>query len=167
MRRRLYFILPSVDTAEALFDQLLLKRIPISHMHFIADEKVDLKDLPVASTLQQKDILHSMLIGVGIGAIIGIVGGFIAHGVMNIAIGGGMLAAVLIGAILGGWSASMIGLMVPNNRHKDFLADIEKGDILFLVDVPKERLHEIEEFVGKSFPQANYRGIEPTIPTFP
>ena len=36
-----------------------------------------------------------------------------------------------------------------------------------LVDVPKERVEEIETLVKKHYPDADFEGTEPTIPAFP
>jgi len=167
MRRRLYFIIPSVEETNTLFDHLLIKRVPINHMHLIAKEGTAFDGLPEANAFQKYDIIHSTLIGVGIGAVIGIVSGIIGHSLLGFAIGGVMVATTLIGAVLGGWSASMIGMMVPNSRLQSFQENIDAGQILLMVDVPKERVKEIEAFVQEKLPTAEYRGIEPTIPAFP
>lgn len=167
MRRRLYFLIPTIKDTSVLFDHLLLRRVPINNMCVIAKEGTGLEDLPEASAFQKYDIIHSMLVGVGLGAIIGIIAGIIGHYLLGFGLGGVMIATTLIGAILGGWSASMIGMMVPNSRHDRFHEAIEKGQILLMVDVPKERVKEIELFVQEKLPEASYQGIEPTIPSFP
>ena len=61
----------------------------------------------------------------------------------------------------------MIGVDVKNTQIKQFEDAVEKGEILFLVDVPKARVDEIEEMVKKHHPDADIEGTEPTIPAFP
>ena len=167
MRRRLYFILPNIKEGEAIVDDLLLKRIPITRIHVIAKEGTDLGTLPEATVLQKNDILHSILVGLGAGAIFGIIAGIIAHIALGFEFGGGLLLAMILGAILGAWAASMIGMMVPNVHLKQFQDAIKHGNILMMVDVAKERVHEIETEIMQRHPNADYKGIEPTIPGFP
>lgn len=167
MRRRLYFLIPDLYEARKIFDGLLLKRVPVTKVFVLAKEGVDIGDLPAAGVLQKFDVIHSTLLGIGIGAVIGIIAGIIGHYLFDTPIGGVMVAAAFIGAILGGWSASMIGMMVPNVHLKQFQKNLEEGQLLFLVDVRKERVKEIEAFVNRIGPKTNYQGVEPTIPGFP
>ena len=50
---------------------------------------------------------------------------------------------------------------------KQFQQAIDKGEILFLVDVAKERVNEIEAMVKMHHPDADVEGTEPHIPAFP
>jgi len=61
----------------------------------------------------------------------------------------------------------MIGVDVTNSQIKQFEGNIEKGEILFLVDVPRERVEQIEAMVKKHHPEADIEGTEPHIPAFP
>ena len=63
--------------------------------------------------------------------------------------------------------ASIFGVDVANSQIKQFEDDIEKGEILFLVDVPKERVEQIEAMVKSHHPDADIEGTEPHIPAFP
>jgi hypothetical protein len=81
--------------------------------------------------------------------------------------GGAILATALAGSGIGAWMSSMIGVDVTNTRIKQFEDNIEKGEILFLVDVPKERVEQIEEMVKTHHPEADIEGTEPHIPAFP
>ena len=68
---------------------------------------------------------------------------------MGIGFHGGLLLTALIGALLGAWAASMIGIMVPNTVLKRFDKALAAGEILMMVDIPKERVSEIEAYVVK------------------
>ncbi len=167
MRRRLYFIIPNLDDAEKILDVLLIKRVCHHYIHFLAKEGTDMKSLPEATVFQKNDILHSLLLGAGAGVIFGIIAGIAFHIAMGWEIGGGIVIAMIIGAVLGAWSASMVGMMTPNVHLKPFYPAMNKGHILMMVDVAKERVDEIEEAVKKRYPQVDYQGVEPTIPGFP
>lgn len=167
MYRRLYFLAHNLDEAKSVFDQLLLARIADRYIHVLAKEETNINDLPPATALQKFDIIHSVFMGLGVGAVIGIVVGIIGHGALNAPLGGVMLATTLLGAILGAWSASMIGMMVPNRQLKEFYPAIEKGQMLMMVDVPLAKVHEIETLIKRAVPQANFAGVEPTLPSVP
>ncbi|MGA7799458.1 MAG: DUF1269 domain-containing protein, partial [Gammaproteobacteria bacterium] len=62
---------------------------------------------------------------------------------------------------------SMIGAGLPSSRLEHFKQGIEAGKVLMMVDVPKDRVEEIEERVRKHHPDVNIGGTEPTIPPFP
>ena len=81
--------------------------------------------------------------------------------------GGAILATALAGSGIGAWLSSMIGVDVANTQIKQFEENLKRGEILFLVDVPKARVEEIEEMVKKHHPDADIEGTEPTIPAFP
>ena len=78
-----------------------------------------------------------------------------------------IMATVLAGLFVGSWAASMIAVNVPNTRHRAFETDIQQGHILFIVDIPVQRVDEITELVTRHHPEADMRGVEPNIPVFP
>jgi hypothetical protein len=170
MKRRLYFILPDSPLARTVHNELLLARIPENHMHAIADERVELEDLPQASLWQRSDLAHGLQLGLPVGGLTGVVVGILA--VLSGWVSPGfeaktIMATVLAGVVVGTWAASMIAVNVPNSRHRAFEADLRQGHILFIVDVPVQRLEEISELVTRHHPEADMRGIEPNIPVFP
>ena len=75
MRRRLYFVLPDVESARAMLNDLLLARIEVRHIHFLSRRDTLPDDLPQANVLQKTDIVHGAQMGVGIGAIVGAIAG--------------------------------------------------------------------------------------------
>jgi hypothetical protein len=81
--------------------------------------------------------------------------------------GGVVVALTLAGAGFGAWTATMIGVDVPNTRLKRFEEAIERGELLMMIDVPKDRVEEIEEMIKLHHAEAEIRGTEPTIPAFP
>ena len=47
--RRLYFLVPNVESAKKINDELLLARVEERHIHIIAKEGTPMEDLPEAS----------------------------------------------------------------------------------------------------------------------
>ena len=170
MRRRLYFLLPDVKSAKAVFKKLLLARIDDHHIYFMAKEGLSLSDLPEATMLQKSDEIHGLGLGFVVGGATGALAGVIAmlFPPSGLAMGLGVILAMsLIGAVVGIWASGMIASDVPNTRLKKFAKDIERGKILMMVDVPKDQVKEIDQMIKENYPDANSRGRDPTIPAFP
>ncbi|WP_445231187.1 DUF1269 domain-containing protein [Duganella rhizosphaerae] len=169
MRRRLYFMLPDVPSARSMLDELLLARIEIGHMRFMARDGLP-SDMPDVSFLQKTDLVHGAQLGVVIGAIVGLGAGvfltlFPVDG-MTLRTAAILLVA-LGGAIFGGWASGMNAAAVPNTRLKQFMPRIEQGQVLLIVDVPVRRVEEIEEMIAKRHPEISFGGMEPPMLAFP
>lgn len=170
MRRRLYFVLPDVQSARRTADDLLLARVEDRHMHFLARRGTDLAELHEAGYLMKTDLLHGAGVGLGLGAL-----GGAAIGVMILfyPIEGtqphplAFFVAVLVGAALGAWVASMVGASVPNSKLRQFQRDIEGGKVLMMVDVPYDAVESIRESVIARHPEAVPAGQVRPYPVFP
>jgi len=161
MRRRLYFLLPDVDSAKRTADDLLLARVDDRYMRFLAKRGVALEPLHEAGYLEKTDIVHGAAVGLALGGIIGALVGMLVvayppEGTNPQLVA--VLIGMLIGAPLGAWMASMAGAAVPNSRLKQFAADIEAGRVLMMVDVPFRRVDEVTELVVSRHPEALPRG---------
>ena len=71
MNRRLYFVLPDVETAERVEHDLLLDHIEERRMHFLGRRGTDLHELPEASNAQKSDLRHGMFVGLVAGVVAG------------------------------------------------------------------------------------------------
>jgi hypothetical protein len=161
MRRRLYFVLPDVESAKRTADDLLLARVEDRHMRFLARRGTTLHPLHEAGYLDKTDMIHGAAVGLALGAIIGaLVGALVVayppEGMSPQLVA--VLIGMLVGAPLGAWVASMVGAAVPNSRLKQFHADLEAGRVLMMVDVPFRRVAEISELVASRHPEAVARG---------
>src|SRR5437762_5177987 len=113
MKRRLYFLLPDATSATRTANDLLLARVEDRHMHFLARRGTDLGELHEASYLQKTDAVHGAFTGLVIGGVVGVLVGlllvYFPPGGASIQLVAVLIAAV-IGAFLGIWVASMVGL---------------------------------------------------------
>lgn len=170
MRRRLYFLLPDVPSGRKLVDELLVARVDINHMHFMAKDDSLQDGMPAVNFLHKTDLVHGAQLGVVIGAIVGIGAGIF---LTMFPVEGMTLrtAAILLvglgGAIFGGWASGMNAAAVPNTRLKKFAAAIEQGQVLLILDVPTARVEEIEEMIAKRHPEISFGGMEPPMLAFP
>ena len=171
MNRRLYFVLPDVDTAQQVERDLLLARIEDRHMHFLGKRGTDLKDLPEASLGQKTDLFHGMRVGLVAGGATGTCVGFILYqfpSLIGVSLDVGIAAILaLVGAIFGAWVSSMIGSSTPNVRLREYEKTMEEGHILLMLDVPKERVDEVREIIRSHHPEVEDHGLDPDIPRFP
>jgi hypothetical protein len=167
--KRIYFLVPDIETTRAIVDELLLARVEEKHIHVLAKRDTPLEHLPEATFLQKTDFIPALEQGMAVGGVTGMLAGLAAVALpTGLVLGGGaVLALSLAGAGLGAWWSSLIGASVGNRRTKDYQDAIERGELLVMVDVPKDRVEEIEELIRKHHPEAECEGTEPTIPAFP
>jgi hypothetical protein len=166
--RRLYFLLPDLTITHKVVDELLLAHTPEKHIHVIAKEGTKLGDLPEASLVQKSDFLPAMERGLALGGATGVVAGLIAVAIPGVVVAGGALLAMgVAGAGMGAWLGGMIGLDVENSQVRQFESAIQEGQILMLVDVPKDRVEKVQASIREHHPEVEFEGTEPTIPAFP
>ncbi len=163
-------MVPNIDTANTVVDELLLKRVDEHHIHVVAKEGTPMGDLPEANLLQKSDFIPAMERGLAVGGITGVLAGIAAvtFPPAGLVLGGGaILGTSLAGAGIGAWISGMIGMDVPNTQIEKFEAAIENGEVLMMIDVPKSRVEEIEALIQQHHPDADMGGTEPHIPAFP
>jgi hypothetical protein len=170
--RRLYFLIPTVDSAKTIVDELLLARVEQRHMHIAAADHHALTEanLPEANLLQESDFIPAVERGLAIGGATGILAGIAAVALPGVGLvlgGGAILGIGLAGAGVGAWLSSMIGISAPSSRLTEFEDAIKQGSLLMMVDVPKARVEEITSLIKQHHPEAEVEGTEPVIPAFP
>lgn len=170
MRRRLYFVLPDLATADTIQKELLLARIDEGHIHFLARDGINLGQLSVANLLQRSDLIHGLQIGLFAGGLTGLTAGLVIAFYPELGNAVGMGAALLLavfGAFVGAWVSGMIAVSLPNSRLKGFQQAIDAGRILLMVDVPYRRVAEIRTLIESHHPEARPGGEDTHIPAFP
>ena len=186
MTRRIYFLAPGVDSTRKIVDELLIKGVEESQIHVIARESsplwsraqpfatsskegIDLGDLPRASILQKSDFIPAMERALAIGGATGMIAGLVAVVLRTgLVLGGGaVLASTLAGAGIGAWLSGMVAMDIPNSRLKKYEDAIEKGELLILIDIPKDRIEELCAVIRKHHPEAEFEGVEPIMPPPP
>lgn len=167
--RRIYFLAPNIETSKKIVDELLLARVEERHIHVLAKRDTPMEDLPKATHLQKTDFIPALEQGLALGGLTGVLIGLVAVALPGgpVLAGGAILATSLAGAGVGAFASSMIGSSAGNRRLKQFEEALEKGEFLFMVDVPKNRVTEIESLIKKHHPDAECGGTEPEIPAFP
>jgi len=171
MRKRIYWLLPDLESAKRTMNDLLVARVTYGQMHFVAREEADLTGLHEANILQTSDVVRAAQSGLVIGGVVGGLLGVIAaifFPIVGTQPQWGLVAVLaMVGAVFGAWASSMIGASTPSNRLKRFGPAIDAGQILLMVDVPRTRCEEIQARLRALHPEARHEGMEPNIPAFP
>jgi hypothetical protein len=170
MKRRLYFLLPDVESATRTCNDLLLARVEDRHMHFLAKRGTDLGELHEAGYLLKTDLMRGAGIGLFVGALGGVVLGYMIVNHPPEGTHPGLAAAVIatiVGVLLGLWMGSMAATAVPNSRLKQFNEEISRGKVLLIVDVPYARVDRIRGIVAARHPEVVLSAQETRYPAFP
>ncbi len=168
MNRRLYFMLSDVKSAHAMMDELLLARVDAKHIHFLAKHGTPMGDLPEATISERTDLIEGWEIGMGLGALLGLILGLIALSIpiwwytQPLPTVTTLLICTLIGFLGGGFWTAVVATTIPNARLKPFENQMAKGKVLMIVLVPFHRIKEIRELVVKRHHETAYRGTWPT-----
>lgn len=108
--RRIYFLVPNIETTKNIVDELLLARIEERHIHVLAKRGTPLEDLPEATFLQKTDFIPALEQGLALGGATGLLAGLVAISLpTGLVLGGGALFAItLAGAGVGALMSSMV-----------------------------------------------------------
>jgi len=168
--RRLYFLVPDAAIGKAVVNELLLAHVEWRHIHVVAKRGTPLGELPDASFWQKSDVIPAMLRAVPMGGGTGILCGLVAVALQpHLVVAGGavLLASSLAGVGLGVFLGGMVGLNVASTRLKAFEQAIERGELLVIVDVPRDRVDEVTECIHKMHANIEIEATEPRVPAFP
>ena len=163
--RRIYFLIPNTVIAGAIVDELLLERVEERHIKIVAKTGTPLGELPEASVLESSDFYPALEQGIALGGVTGLLSGLVAVAVpTGLVLGGGaVLAITLAGAGVGGLMSSMVGISADSRRIENYQSAIDRGELLLIIDVPRERVEEIETIVLKHHPEVELEGVDPHV----
>lgn len=163
--RRIYFLAPNIKTTHGIVDELRALGLQDNSIHVLGQRDTPLEDLPEAGISIKTDFVAAAERGIALGGSAGLLAGLIALRFSGFALAGGPILGVLFaGATIGSLAGGLTGLNVGNSKLKQFENAIEAGQLLILVDVPKDQIKSISQQIIKHHPNAEYDGIEPILP---
>ena len=163
--RRIYFLAPNIKTTHKIVDELRANGIEDRHLHILAKRDTPLEDMPEATEFQKTDFIAAVERGAALGASTGLLAGLIGLRFAGFAIAGGPILGILFfGATIGAIMSGLAGLQVGNSRVKQYEEAIERGELLVMVDIPKELIEAISKAIIKHHPKAQFGGIESILP---
>jgi hypothetical protein len=159
MNRRLYFLLPDRSHALSLVNELAGCGLELDQMHALANRRVSLEGLPPASRAQRRDMAHRLenvlwdgnlvVFGLALGALLTL--GFVNELTIWLLIPLGIMLATFL--------AGLRFTRVPNVHLDEFRDAMSHGEILLMVDVPTNRVDDIEHRVHQHHPDAAVGGV--------
>lgn len=152
--QRLYFLVPDVESATRFIEELKLANIDEHHIHLLAKDHVPLEKahLPEATLLQKSEFMPAVEKGAAAGGVTGLLAGIAAvtFPPAGLVVGGGAILGMgLLGAGLGAWISGTLGSLASASQLRDLERAVEQGQLLMLVDVPKDRAEAIGDLVRR------------------
>ena len=166
MVRRLYLTFPTSSQAARAVADLQGAGVRRDHMHAVAKPGTDLSGLPRATEGQKHDQVWRLErlfwygnLGVFALAALGLATAVFAWSPS------GMVASVLV--LLAAFIAGeRFAVKLPHAHLADLRVPLEHGEVVLLVDVPFQRVREIEHLVAERHPETGVGGVGWTIEAF-
>ncbi len=160
--RRLYMLLPGVESCRVLVDDLEGMGIPTGHLHVVGSLEQDLGQLPRATVWQKSELLHGLEIGVGMGAMAGVLAWLLGRlfpplgmEINNMVLGWSVVA----GALFGGIVSALMKQHEHNHRLTRYHQAVAAGQILLMVDVPRSKVKRTRERILSQHPEVRIDGV--------
>ncbi|MFK5986703.1 MAG: hypothetical protein QM479_14945 [Pseudomonadota bacterium] len=158
MYRRLFFLFPDKLQTQKAVDNLIMHNIHTKQMHVLSKPGVDLQGLPLPSPNQRRDmhtkiedtLWYSNLGLFFIALFISINAYFSANYYL-------MVVSFIVMVLC--YSMGYYYLTKPTIHLDGFHAAFAHGEILLMVDVPKNQVADIEHLVQHNSPAASEEGI--------
>jgi hypothetical protein len=163
--KRIYFLAPNIEVTHKIVDELKVEGLTDQHIHILAKRDTPLEGLHEAGVDIKTDFLPAVERGLALGGATGLLVGLIGLRFAGFVVAGGpLLGIILASATFGSLAGGLMGMNVGNTRLKKFEEAIEQGELLVLVDLPLERVDTIKGLITKHHPEAEFEGVEPTLP---
>ena len=151
MKTRRIYAAPNLAAAQAALGAARDTGIDRDALSLVAPSDIEMEAVPDDLRGAHADTVPAALRGAAGGGAVGLVAGLVAVAVPPLGItlaGAGLLAA--IGALVGSWSAALVGAGVPDPVRRRFEDTIEAGQILLVVDAEHDALLRAEAAILRS-----------------
>lgn len=141
MKLRHVFSTPDLAAAQAAMDAARLAGVHDDDLLLIARSDIELDAIPDGRKEADTDLVPAAARGMGLGAGAGLLAGLLAVVITPLGLTlAGAAAATLAGAMVGGLGSALFGSALPDPVRQAFDEQIKAGNILVVVDGPKEVL---------------------------
>lgn len=151
--RRLYFVIPDELHALQVVTDLEAAGVDRGHIHALPGKGATFTQLPLATERQQHDTvwhLERLLWSANLALFALAVVGLLASIYFNSVTGGVAALAAMIASFAGG---AVFALLVPDTHLDEFRGVLAHGEILLMVDVPKQKVFDVEEIMHRRHPE--------------
>lgn len=161
--RRLYYLSPTIESAEQVSDDMHAHGVTDWHFHVLSKDEAGLYSHHIhsANAFQRTDLIRfterGLICGVGLAAIFLLPLNYIQEFTFNTWLS---LSAFCI--LFSTWCAGIGGISQENYKIQRFHDDIEAGNYLIMVDVPKADEEMIKRVMSIRHPEAKLEGQSST-----
>lgn len=155
MKERAFFFAADIEAAKCIIADLEFLGLDEQDLHVIADQNIALEPLPEPDITHRSDIVDAAKRGALTGGSIGLVGSVVAVTLpaAGLALGGGaVVAGTALGAALGTWFSTLVGVSVPNQEVEQYRDRIDRGEVMIIVDAEPERQGALFEMMKSRHP---------------
>ena len=159
MNRRLYFLIPDRAHALSVVDELAREGVSTGNIHTLGDRGTQLDGLPTASLRQTNDAaghLEDFLWNANLLSFVVALGIFI---VLLVTTGWNLWLLVPAAIMMANFLTGLRFARLPNTHLDEFRDAMAHGEILLMVDVPEQRVADIEDQVHHHHPEATVGGV--------
>lgn len=161
--RRLYFIVPDEPQAVRIVADLEAAGVDRRHIHAIGGKGMRLEKLPAANERQQRDAVWRLQQILWLGNlglfVLGAIGLIVSATQSSLT--GAILSFAAMALTL--TAGALFATRVPDTHLDEFRGVLAHQEVLLMVDVPKQRVAEIEELIYRRHPEATAGGTGWTI----
>jgi len=162
MLRRLFFLFPKEEDAVPLVNELTYRGIERRYIHAVSRVQ-PLRALPKATRMQENDIAFSIdkLIWNSnlVLFVLSLMGILVSLFIGNILYS--FISLVIMGTAF--FLAEQVLVKLPNVHLAEFESALAHGEVLLMIDVPSDRVAEIEYFIHHHHPVAAVGGVSWTV----
>ncbi|NOY65795.1 MAG: hypothetical protein GXP13_00110 [Gammaproteobacteria bacterium] len=160
MKRRLYYLLPETSHAARLVKDLNINGVKSRHMHAVANNKTALSDLPLTNIRQRKDLgkkIENQLWDADLMLFFLALLSLFLMAIQQVP-GWTLIIPISIMALtyaLGNYFIQHI----PNVHLDEFCNAMKHHEIILMIDVPRNDIWDVQQFIKHHHPEAVTGGI--------
>lgn len=150
MRKRHVFSTPSLEVAQAVVDAARENGVGRECISIEARSDIEMSRIRDERKNVSMDFIPAALRGTSLGALVGLLVGFIGMGIPYFDVTGlGALALMVVGGLIGTWASVLIGSSLPDEVRRTFAEEIQAGRILVVIDAEPEAFDAVEPALAR------------------
>jgi hypothetical protein len=164
--KRLYFITDSLDSAEAISDDVHKVGVKNWNFHVMSRNEAGLykRHIHSSNIYHDNNILRQAERGGMFGALIGAVLVVASNFMPSIDLGiGSTLGLILFLMFTGSWFGGFIGIHQENYKVSKFHDALDLGKYLVMIDVKADKMHLVEDMMIEKHSEAQHGGVGSTL----
>jgi len=158
MLRRLYFLFPYPEQAAKVVDELREMGLDAHRIHALARPDISLAGLPGATRRQRQDEGYA-LERIAWNGNLWLFGVALVGAVLAAAAGALLWAVICIAVMAASFTAGLLFCYVPDAHLNEVRGALHHGEVLLMVDVPRNRVKAVEDLVQHHHPEASVGGV--------